>query len=124
MRLSRCAPKLADILFQWRFRVKKFLFSALGLAVLAGCASSPVVPTGMKAGEFVTFNCEGGKRFQARATAEGDTVRVRYEGGYELDRKGDGVYEGDGWKLVTQGAGAPELLHNGKAVAKNCKAAA
>jgi hypothetical protein len=103
----------------------KFALTAplITLALLAGCATGPAVPTGMKAGQFVTFNCEGGKSFQARAAADGSTVRVRYEGGYELDNKGAGVYESDGWKLTTQGPGAAELMHNGKSVRKNCKAA-
>lgn len=94
----------------------------LGLGVLAGCASTQSIPAGMKAGEFVSYTCEGGKRLQARAAADGSTVRVRYEGGYELDRKEAGVYEADGWKLTTQG-GAAELVHNGKTVLKNCKVA-
>lgn len=92
-------------------------------AFLVGCASSPSLPVGMKAGQFVTYNCEGGKTFQARAAADGSTVRVRYEGGYELDSKGSGVFEADGWKLSTQGAAAAELVHNGKTLLKNCKAA-
>lgn len=103
----------------------KFVFTAplIAIGLLAGCATGPTLPTGMKAGQFVTFNCEGGKRFQARASDDGATVRVRYEGGYELDRKDAGVYEAEGWKLVTQGPGAAELMHNGKSVHKNCKAA-
>lgn len=103
----------------------KLTFTAplIAVALLAGCATGSSVPTGMKAGQFVTFNCDGGKAFQARAAADGSTVRVRYEGGYELDNKGAGVYEADGWKLVTQGPGAAELMHNGKSVQKNCKAA-
>ncbi len=103
----------------------KFVFTAplVLVALLGGCATGSSVPMGMKAGQFVTFNCEGGKSFQARAAADGSTVRVRYEGGYELDNKGAGVYEAEGWKLVTQGPGAAELIHNGKSVHKNCKAA-
>lgn len=93
----------------------------LGVAFFAGCASSPAVPQGMKLGQFVDFSCDGGKRFQARVAADGSTVRVRYEGGYELDNKGDGVYEADGWKLSTQGPGAAELFHNGKSAMKGCK---
>ena len=92
-------------------------------ALLAGCASSPSLPIGMKAGQFVTYTCEGGKTFQARAADDGSTVRVRYEGGYELDNKGAGIYEAEGWKLSTQGAAAAELVHNGKTLLKNCKAA-
>lgn len=101
----------------------KFVFSVPFIAVtlLAACATSPAVPMGMKAGQFVTFSCEDGKSFQARAAEDGSTVRVRYEGGYELDNKGAGVYEADGWKLVTQGAGATELIHNGKTLLKSCK---
>lgn len=104
----------------------KFGFSTsviITFAALAGCATSTGLPTGMKAGEFVTFSCEGGKTFQARAAADGSSVRVRFEGGYELDNKGAGVYEADGWKLVTQGPGSAELIHNGKSLQKNCKAA-
>lgn len=96
--------------------------AVLGLGVLAGCASTQSIPAGMKAGEFVSYNCEGGKRLQARAAADGSSVRVRYEGGYELDRKEAGVYEADGWKLMTKD-GAAELVHNGKTVLKNCKVA-
>lgn len=100
-----------------------FTASVIAVTLLAGCATGPTVPVGMKAGQFVAFNCEGGKGFQARAAADGSTVRVRHEGGYELDSKGAGVYESDGWKLVTQGPGAVELMHNGKSALKNCKAA-
>ncbi len=96
--------------------------AVLGLGVLAGCASTQSIPAGMKAGEFVPYACEGGKRFMARAAADGSTVRVRYEGGWELDNKGAGVYEADGWKLMTQPSGA-ELIHNGKSLMKNCKPA-
>ena len=93
------------------------------VSLLAACATSSPLPVGMKAGQFVTFSCEGGKSFQARAAEDGSSVRVRYEGGYELDNKGAGVYEAEGWKLVTQGAGATELIHNGKSLLKSCKSA-
>ncbi len=96
--------------------------AVLGLAALGGCASTQAIPAGMKAGEFVAYNCDGGKRLMARAAADGSTVRVRYEGGYELDRKEAGIYEADGWKLVAQGGGA-ELIHNGKTMLKGCKPA-
>jgi hypothetical protein len=97
------------------------------LAVLAsGCANTSVLPTGMVAGKFVAYACEGGKQFQVRAADDGSTVRIRYEGGYELDRMAKGVYEGSGWKLVTADAAASaqtELSHNGKVVLKSCKLA-
>lgn len=97
-------------------------FSTFALTVLAalaaGCASTADVPAGMKAGQFVSYSCEDGKRLAARAAADGATVRIRFEGGYELDRNG-GVYEGDGWKLTP--GGATQLEHNGKVVAKGCK---
>jgi hypothetical protein len=99
-----------------------FVASLVALATVAGCASTSTVPAGMKVGQFVTFDCEGGKRFQARMAEGGETVRVRYEGGYELDRKEAGIYESEGWKLVMQGPGATELQHNGKTALKNCKA--
>lgn len=100
--------------------------SLLCLLALGGCAStgaaSSSIPAGMKAGEFVPFACDGGKRLMARAAADGSSVRVRFEGGYELDRKGPGVFEADGWKLTSQSDGT-ELVHNGKSVATNCKPA-
>ena len=100
--------------------------STLCLLGLVGCASTggatSSIPAGMKAGEFVPFACDGGKRLMARAAADGSSVRVRFEGGYELDRKGPGVFEADGWKLTTQ-SGGTELVHNGKPVATNCKPA-
>jgi hypothetical protein len=94
----------------------------LGLFLMTGCASTQTVPSGMKAGEFVAFGCDDGKRLTARAANDGSTVRIRYEGGRELDRKEAGVYEADGWKLTTQN-GLTELIHNGKVVLKNCKPA-
>jgi len=103
----------------------KFVFTAplIAISLLAGCASSPAVPQGMKPGQFVDFACDGGKRFKARLADDGTTVRVRYEGGYELESKGAGVYEDANWKLVTQGSNAAELLHNGKSAMKGCKPA-
>lgn len=98
-----------------------FAASLFGVAILAGCASGPTVPAGMKPGQFVDYTCDGNKRLQARLAADGSTVRVRHEGGYELDSKGNGVFEGEGWKLVTQGPGATMLVHNGKTVVNNCK---
>lgn len=103
----------------------KTLVAASALALLAGCASAPAVPTGMQPGKFVTFACEGGKSFSARVAEGGDTVRVRaHHGSAELERKGDGLYEGDGYKLVTQGADAVSLVHDGKLQGKACKASA
>lgn len=93
--------------------------SLLGAALLAGCATGSAVPAGMQAGKFVAYECEGGKRLQARLAADGSSVRIRHEGGYELDHKGGGVYEGEGWKLLTQGA--MELQHNGKTAARQCR---
>lgn len=93
-----------------------------GVAALAGCASTQPVPAGMKAGEFVAYQCEGGKRMQVRAAADGSSVRVRHEGGYELDRKDPGTYEADGWKLTLQDRVAA-LMHNGKVVLKACQPA-
>ena len=100
----------------------KFALSVtlIGAALLAGCASGPTVPAGMQPGKFVSYECEGGKRLQARLAADGSTVRIRHEGGYELDHKGAGVYEGEGWQLKTQGA--VERHHKGKVAARNCRA--
>jgi hypothetical protein len=96
----------------------------LATAVLAGCASTGA-PAGMQPGKFVTFACADGKTFSARAADGGASVRVRgHHGSAELDRKADGVYEGDGYQLVTQGADAVSLVHGGKVQGKACKAMA
>ena len=99
------------------------VLSVLGLLALAGCASSPPLPAGMKIDQFVTFQCEGGKRFAARVAEGAQSVRVRYEGGFELDRKDAGVYEGEGFRLVTDATSA-NLFHNGKQTHKGCTPAA
>lgn len=99
------------------------LSAATSLAVLGGCATTDTMPAGMMVGQFVTYKCDGGKQFQARLAEGGASVRVRFEGGYELDRKDGGVYEAEGWKLMTQGPAGMELMHKGKQAAKNCKAA-
>lgn len=101
----------------------KALVALSALALAAGCASTSV-PAGMQSGKFVTFACEGGKTFSARAADDGATVRVRgHHGSAELERKAEGVYEGEGYKLSTQGADAVSLMHGGKPEAKGCKAA-
>jgi hypothetical protein len=94
------------------------------LALLAsGCASAPVPPEGMKTGQFVRFACDGAA-FQARASDDGRTVRVRtLHGSAELDKKQEGVFEGDGFRLATTGAERISLTHNGKVQGKNCKPA-
>lgn len=101
----------------------KLVLASLAVAALAGCATQST-PAGMAAGKFVSFACADGKSFSARAAEGGDSVRVRaHHGSAELDRKGDGVYEGDGYKLVTQGSEGVTLLHDGKPQGRNCKAA-
>lgn len=75
----------------------------------------------MLAGKFVNFECDGG-RFSARAAVDGKSIRVRgLHGAAELDMKGDGLYEGDGYKLMTKGATGISLLHDGKPNGTNCK---
>ena len=92
-------------------------------AVLAACASAPMAPTGMVAGKFVQFDCNGG-RFSARFAEDGQSIRVRgLHGAAELDRKSDAVFEGDGYQLVTSGANGLSLMHGGKSNGTNCKAA-
>lgn len=104
--------------------MKLIVVAALStISVLSACGSAPTVPVGMKAGAFVSYQCDGGKRLQARLADDGSTVRVRHDGGYELDRKGDGVFEGEGFKLVAASNGALELMHHGKPTARNCKSA-
>lgn len=107
-----------------QFNIVARTISVLSVGLLGACASTTPLPTGMVAGKFVPFACEGGKQFQVRAAEDGSTVRIRYEGGYELDRIAKGVYEGSGWKLVTADASttsSAELTHDGKLLLKACK---
>jgi hypothetical protein len=100
----------------------KLLLASLALAGLAGCAThSP--PAGLAAGKFVSFACAEGEIFSARVAEGGSSVRVRaHHGAAELDRMADGVFEGDGYKLVTQGSDGVTLMHQGKPQGKHCKA--
>ena len=87
---------------------------------LTACSTMTPAPTGMEAGKFVTFDCEGGD-FQARWNPETSTVRVRtHHGAAELNKVADGRFSGDGYELVSAG-GSTSLMHDGKAVSKNCK---
>lgn len=90
------------------------------VCLVSACGTTSTVPVGMKADQFVSYQCDGGKRLQARLATDGSTVRVRFEGGYELDRKADNIFEGEGFKL-TGSTGTLELTHHGKSVASNCK---
>lgn len=104
----------------------KFVLTAslIAVSLLAGCASSPAVSTGMSAGKFVSFACEGGKTFSARASEDGKTIRVRgHQGSAELDMKTDGVYEGEGYMLMTKGKDGVSLTHSGAPMGKSCKPA-
>ena len=97
----------------------------LGLAAsLAACATSGGAPAGLEPGKFVSLSCEGGKGFQARLSEDKRSIRVRgHHGSAELAASGAGVFEGDGYRLVTQGEGATQLLHDNKVFGKGCKAA-
>jgi hypothetical protein len=80
------------------------------------------MPSGVVAGRFVTFTCEGSKTFQARWAEEGKSVRVRaHHGSAELSPTGAGVYEGEGYRLVTQGEAAVSLAYGGKPQATKCR---
>jgi hypothetical protein len=93
-------------------------------ALVSGCATSGSAPSGVVPGKFATFSCEGGKTFQARWAEDGKSVRVRaHHGSAELAPMGGGVYEGEGYRLTTQGEGAVQLMHGGKPQARACKAA-
>lgn len=96
------------------------------LALLGGCASlGSSVPAGLEAGKFVRLSCAGNASFQARASEDGRSVRVRaLHGSAELDAKGGGVFEGEGYVLRTVGDGALSLDHAGKSLGRQCKPAA
>ena len=92
----------------------------LASALLGACATTTVPAPGMVVGKFVNFECQGG-RFSARAAEDGKSVRVRgLHGAAELELKGNGVYEGDGYKLVTQSPTGVSLMHDGKPNGTKC----
>ena len=95
------------------------------LALLGGCASlGSKVPAGLEAGKFVRLTCAGNTGFQVRASEDGRSVRVRaLHGSAELDAKGGGVFEGEGYILRTEGDGAISLEHAGKSQGRQCKPA-
>ncbi len=98
------------------------VFAAFAL-VAAGCASVAAPPEGMKAGQFVRLACDG-TNFQARASEDGRSVRVRtLHGSAELDMKQEGVFAGEGFQLSTRGPERISLTHNGKVHGKNCRPA-
>lgn len=104
--------------------MKTHLLLSLAVTVaLAGCTTTTPAPAGMEAGKFVTFDCEG-QGFQARFNPDGNTVRVRtHHGASELSAAGDGVYQGDGYKLTTKGATGISIEWSGKVMGRNCKRA-
>ena len=60
----------------------------------------------------------------SRAAEDGKTVRVRgHQGSAELDMKTDGVYEGEGYMLMTKGKDGVSLTHSGAPMGKSCKPA-
>lgn len=99
------------------------LASTLVFAALVGACATTSVPEGMKAGEFVRLSCEG-QSFQVRAADDGRSVRVRsMHGSAELDKKADGMYEGEGFALSAVGERRISLSHNGKLLGSKCKPA-
>jgi hypothetical protein len=98
---------------------------ALATIVLAGCATSPPAPGGLKAGKFVTMSCSENKAFQARLSEDGRTVRVRaHPGSAELEKQGDGSFSGEGYLLKLGSDGGTSLDHAGKSQGKGCRPAA
>ena len=105
----------------------KSVFAPVSLAVVlsAGCASSVDAVPGLANGKFVALSCAGNKAFQLRASDDGTSVRVRaMHGSAELVSQGQGVFQGDGYLLRTQGEGGISLDYQGKSQGKDCKPAA
>ena len=104
----------------------KSVFAPVFLVVLsAGCASTVDAVPGLANGKFVALSCAGNKAFQLRASDDGSSVRVRStHGSAELVPQGQGVFQGDGYLLRTQGEGGISLDYQGKSQGKDCKPAA
>jgi hypothetical protein len=101
----------------------RMFVSAAAAVVLASCATTGATTSALERGKFVAFDCEG-QAFQARLSAEGNTVRVRTQhGAAELSPAGESRYSGDGFTLHTKGSNGIALEHGGKLLGKNCKRA-
>ena len=99
------------------------LFASLASALLvAGCASGPQLPAGVKPGEFSRLSCSGGRTFAVRMAEDGKSARVRaMHGAAELSLQPDGAYAGDEYKLAMPSSAAATLWHKGKVEAEQCK---
>ncbi len=98
----------------------------LSVSVLGACASSGLtLPAGMSEGVFGRLQCESGKSFSARFAEGAGSVRVRgLHGASELALVSPGVYEGEGYRLVTSSSvDGIALFHNSKVEARLCKVA-
>lgn len=90
--------------------------------MLAACATSPSLPAGVKAGQFVRFACDGGKTFAVRVSEDGSSARVRaLHGAAELASKGEGLFEGEGYRLMLKSGDATALSHDGKPQGEKCR---
>ena len=100
----------------------KPLSVVIATLTLTACASAPSLPAGVKAGEFARFMCDGGKSFAVRVSADGSSARVRaLHGAAELAAKGDGLFEGDGYRLTLKAADGTSLLQDGKSQGDKCR---
>jgi hypothetical protein len=104
--------------------VNKLLLATAIAAGLSACATTASAPAGLKDGAFSSFDCDG-VDFQARWSADTDTIRVRtIHGSAELaPGKERTSYSGDGYILNLAGSDGISLSHAGKVVGKNCKRA-
>ena len=94
-------------------------------ALSAGCANTGNSVPGLVKGKFVALSCADNKSFQLRASDDGASVRVRaMHGSAELASQGQGIFQGDGYLLRTQGEGSISLEHDGKSLGRGCKPAA
>jgi hypothetical protein len=96
--------------------------AASAALTLAACASSPSLPAGVKPGEFARMTCDGGKTFAVRVSEDGRSARVRgHHGAAELAAKGDGLFEGEGYRLMLKPGEGSALSHDGKPQGEKCR---
>lgn len=94
----------------------------LAVAAVTACATPAEQAAGLKAGVFVPLQCAGGKTFQARLAAEGDSVRVRTQhGSAELSSVGNGVFRDGDIELDARPESGMKLSFKGKPEAVDCR---